>query len=53
MIAWSIHTNGLCSAWSISHLIADIQDLAMSFVSCNFSWISGLGVSIYACGLTD
>ena len=28
------------SAWSISHLIADIQDLAMSFVSCNFSWIS-------------
>ena len=28
------------SAWSISHLIADIQDLAMSFVSCYFSWIS-------------
>ena len=40
LIAWSIHTNGPCSAWSMSHLIADIQDLAMSFVSCNFSWIS-------------
>ena len=40
LIAWSIHTNGPCSAWSIFHLIADIQDLAMSFVSCNFSWIS-------------
>ena len=25
---------------SISHFIADIQDLAMPFVSCNFSWIS-------------
>ena len=40
LIAWSIHTNGPCSTWSISHLIADIQDLTMSFVSCNFSWIS-------------
>ena len=25
LIAWSIHTNGPYSAWSISHLIADIQ----------------------------
>ena len=39
-LVWSIHTNGPCSTWSISHLIADIQDLTMSFVSCNFSWIS-------------
>ena len=39
LIAWSIHTNGPCFAWSISHLIPDIQNLAMSFASCNFSWI--------------
>ena len=40
LIAWSIHTNGPYSAWFISHVIVDIQDLVMSFVSYNFSLIS-------------
>lgn len=28
-----------CSAWSIFHVVADIRDLVVNFVACDFIWV--------------
>ena len=36
----AIISNGDSPAWSISHITSDIRDVALSFLSCNFFWVS-------------
>lgn len=36
----AILSNGDCPAWSIAHIVGNIRDLALSFLSCNFFWVS-------------